>query len=149
MPEGGSLKTCSRCGQTKPLDAFHRNKSRRDGRAVRCKECTRDYDRNRYSANRDRVRASQIKYKYGMTTDEYAAKLREQGGGCAICGKTPEENGRDLAVDHDHSCCPGKRSCGKCVRGLLCGTCNRGIGNFKDSTELLHAAVAYLRREGK
>ena len=139
------MKTCIKCGQTKPLDAFHRDKGRRDGRYPACKECRRD----RYRANRDRARAAQIKHTYGITADEYAAILREQGGGCAICGKPPEENGRDLAVDHDHSCCPGKRSCGKCVRGLLCVTCNPGIGYFKDSTELLLAAVAYLRRVGE
>jgi len=143
------LKTCSKCGQAKPLDSFYKAKGYRDGRRGICKECHRDYLRNRYSANPGRQRAAQIKHTYGITADEYAAILRAQGGGCAICGKTPEENGRDLAVDHDHSCCPGKRSCGKCVRGLLCVTCNPGIGYFQDSTELLLAAVAYLRRVGK
>jgi len=143
------LKTCSKCGQTKPLDSFYKDKRYRDGRYSACKVCHRDYLRNRYSANPGRQRAANIKYWYGMTADEYAAKLHEQGGGCAVCGKTPEENGKDLAVDHDHSCCPGRRSCGKCVRGLLCDQCNRGIGHFQDSTELLLVAVAYLRREGK
>jgi len=143
------LKTCVKCGQTKPLDSFYKHKKSRDGRQSACKECHREYLRNWQRANPDRVRASHLKRTYGMTADEYAAKLREQGGVCAVCGKTPEENGGHLAVDHNHSCCPGERSCGKCVRGLLCGTCNRGIGNFRDSTELLLAAVAYLRREGK
>jgi len=143
------LKTCNRCGQTKPLDNFSRDKRYRDGRRSDCKECRRDCVRNWRRANPDRARALNLKHKYGITADEYAAKLREQGGGCAICGKTPEQNGKGLAVDHDHSCCPGARSCGKCVRGLLCDTCNRGIGNFKDSTELLHAAGAYLQRVDK
>jgi len=143
------LKTCNRCGQTKPLDSFAKDKTRRDGRRYDCKECARAYARNWYSANPGRHRAVTIKHKYGMTADEYAAILREQGGGCAICGKTPDQNGKNLAVDHDHSCCPGMRSCGKCVRGLLCDQCNRGIGYFQDSTELLHAAGAYLRRVGK
>lgn len=139
------MKTCRQCGQTKPLDSFHKSKGYRDGRRGTCRECRRD----RYRANRDCEWASHLKRMYGMTADEYAAILREQGGVCAVCGKTPEENGRYLAVDHDHSCCPGKRSCGKCVRGLLCIACNRGIGYLQDSTELLHAAVVYLRRVGK
>ena len=143
------MKTCSKCGQTKPLDSFYKAKGYRDGRRGTCKECARAYLRDWRSTYPDRARASKIKHMYGVTADEYAAILREQGGGCAVCGKTPEENGGNLAVDHDHSCCPGRRSCGKCVRGLLCGTCNSGIGYLQDSTELLLAAVAYLRREGK
>ena len=134
------MKTCNRCGQTKPLDSFTRDKSRRDGRHSACKKCRRDWKR----ANPDRARAWRIKYTYGMTTDEYEAKLREQGGVCAICGETPEENGGYLAVDHDHSCCPGERSCGKCVRGLLCGMCNRAIGLMRDDAERMRRAAAYI-----
>ena len=143
------MKTCKQCGQTKQLDSFYKHKGRRDGRSSYCKECDRDNTRNWRRANPDRARALNLKHKYGITADEYAAKLREQGGVCGICGKTPEQNGKGLAVDHDHSCCPGDRSCGKCVRGLLCIACNRGIGYLQDSEELLLAAVAYLRREGK
>lgn len=70
--------------------------------------------------------------------------LEAQGGGCAICGTPP--NGRRLSVDHDHSCCPGVKTCGKCVGGLLCNRCNVGIGNLQDSPEILERALAYLRR---
>jgi len=69
--------------------------------------------------------------------------LEDQAGVCAICGLI-NENGRMLAVDHDHSCCPGDRSCGKCVRKLLCGDCNMGLGKFKDDVELLAKAISYL-----
>lgn len=127
------MKTCSACGQTKPLDSFYADKRRRYGRRSDCKEC-----------HRDRARASRIKYLYGITADEYAAKLREQGGVCDICGKTPEQNGGNLAVDHDHSCCPGGRSCGKCVRGLLCDMCNRAIGLMQDDAERMRRAAAYI-----
>jgi hypothetical protein len=69
--------------------------------------------------------------------------LASQGNYCAICREpftaTPE-------VDHDHRCCPQKKMCVKCVRGLLCETCNRGLGMFKDSLDLLLNAVEYLRR---
>ncbi len=52
--------------------------------------------------------------KYGITAAEYNAILEEQGGGCAVCGKTPAQNRQRLAVDHNHK----KDNC--IVRGLLC-----------------------------
>jgi hypothetical protein len=49
-----------------------------------------------------------------------------------------------LAVDHDHNCCPSKKTCGKCIRGLLCMDCNRGLGYFRDDTARLDRAISYL-----
>ncbi|MGW7594475.1 endonuclease domain-containing protein [Streptomyces asiaticus] len=71
--------------------------------------------------------------------------MQRQGSACAICGIEFKEPGH-AHIDHDHSCCPGKRSCGKCVRGLLCGGCNNGLGRFKDDVNVLQAAIEYLRR---
>lgn len=83
--------------------------------------------------------------RYGLTQEQLAAKREMSGGRCELCGEI-NPSGRHLAVDHDHSCCSGSRSCGRCVRGLLCGKCNSGIGMFKDSPELLRAAIAYLEK---
>ena len=49
------LKRCSKCGETKPLAEFSKDKSRRDGLDCRCKECCRSYHRRYYEANRDAV----------------------------------------------------------------------------------------------
>lgn len=81
-----------------------------------------------------------------MTSEGYGNLLDAQGGTCALCSFVPEE-GRFLCVDHDHSCCPGKRTCGKCVRGLLCHNHNRALGLFHDNVVELTLAVAYLNRE--
>lgn len=88
----------------------------------------------------------QILEKYGLTADRYAAMLEAQGGACAICRRIPDPSGRmkRLGVDHDHGCCPGDRSCGKCVRGLLCSGCNGMIGMANDDPEHLRAAIRYL-----
>lgn len=80
---------------------------------------------------------------YGLTVADYDALLADQGGGCAICGYSSP--GSHLHVDHDHGCCPGVGSCGKCVRGLLCRRCNQALGQFADSAELLDRASGYLR----
>lgn len=45
---------------------------------------------------------------------------------------------RGFAIDHNHSCCTGNVSCGRCVRGLLCGACNVSLGHLE----------ALMRRSG-
>ena len=76
----------------------------------------------------------------------------EQGGVCEI-SRLPEtsvskRSGKayPLAVDHDRSCCPGPKSCGKCLRGLIRRNLNVALGMFGDDPELLEAAAAYIRR---
>jgi hypothetical protein len=63
-------------------------------------------------------------------------------GACMSCGVATTI----LVIDHDHSCCPGEGSCGKCVRGALCRECNQGLGNFRDDIDRLESAIAYLSR---
>jgi hypothetical protein len=91
-------------------------------------------------------RRGNLKAKFGLTLEDYDRMLAGQGGGCAICG-TAKPGGRHdtfFQVDHDHACCPGKKSCGKCVRALLCAKCNLGLGAFDDDPDRMMAAVAYL-----
>ena len=79
---------------------------------------------------------------YGITPEQYAALDELQDGKCFICHKNAVT--RRLAVDHDHSCCDGPVSCGKCVRGLLCKTCNEFLGQIHDDVAALERAIAYL-----
>lgn len=81
--------------------------------------------------------------KHGLSVDDVNAMLSEQGGVCAIC-RQPPADGQRLCVDHDHTCCPGQRSCGRCVRGLICQNCNKMLGFAGDSVVTLRAAVGYL-----
>lgn len=81
--------------------------------------------------------------RYKLTPEQYSAKLAEQGGGCAICGifETP------MHVDHDHACCNlKKKSCGKCVRGLLCSRCNLALGYVRENLMIVKALDEYLHK---
>jgi hypothetical protein len=72
---------------------------------------------------------------YRMTVEDYGLMLAEQGGTCRLCPAEPSPKRRHH-VDHDHRCCPGATSCGRCVRGVLCGSCNlavAGYERFRDS----------------
>ncbi len=92
--------------------------------------------------NRDQIHDSEIKRLYGLSGEDYASILKMQNGLCAICNqpetrasRTPGETCR-LALDHNHT--TGQ------VRGLLCHSCNTGIGKFKESKDLLIRAISYL-----
>lgn len=100
------------------------------------------------AARRARSRWNNAKRKYGLTLDDYNRMLERQGGLCANpgCFNEPPIDGRfgRFDVDHDHSCCPGKESCGKCIRGLLCGLCNRALGMLQDDVKRIRGLADYL-----
>ena len=54
------------------------------------------------------------------------------------------EVGALLVVDHDHRCCPGAHSCGSCLRGLLCPSCNSAAGMLRDDPSLALKLADYL-----
>ncbi len=167
----GEVKVCTKCDETKPLSEFSKRGKGRGGYNSRCKACRLEYYRAYRVANRARFNATSTRYykahraevaarkrvqrtenpekcasqalqtKYGITLADYDEMLETQGGGCAICGNTPVENGRRLCVDHDHE--TGE------VRGLLCDACNRGLGYFRDDSEICRQAMLYLRGHGK
>lgn len=133
---------CTRCNRRLALNMFYavENVPTKSGYRAECKLC-------------NSLRT------YGLTAQQYLEKLDAQGGGCAICSKTPDENKQRLSVDHNHKCCTHyTEACGACNRGLLCAICNWLIGAYGDSpaeiarfmgTEGWGAkAVTYLRHWG-
>lgn len=89
---------------------------------------------------------SQISYqlmrRYGLTLEERDRIMVTQDGKCAICqrsfGSSDGRGTKSLVphVDHDHA--TGLN------RGLLCSPCNTAIGLFRDNTDNLRRAEAYL-----
>lgn len=124
-----------------------------------CKECRR-ISRNKWKAdhkeeikkdalehyydNVDEFRNRSLISRYNLTLDEYNKLLEKQNGCCFICGRPKLR--RNLGVDHDHSCCSGKKSCGKCIRGLLCDICNGFLGVIKDDPAILEKMIKYIKR---
>lgn len=91
-------------------------------------------------------RRSNALRRYGLSEEGYNLLLEKQNHRCAVCGKKESaksynaKNGAQrLSIDHDHK--TGK------VRGLVCFSCNRGMGYLKDSIDLLQQAIKYLSRE--
>lgn len=83
-------------------------------------------------------KAYNLKKNFNMTLEDYDKMLKNQNYCCHICLKHENNFSKKLAVDHCHA--TGK------VRGLLCDICNRSLGLFKDSVELLQNAIDYLTK---
>lgn len=94
-----------------------------------------DWRRADRVANPLKHRALHLKRHYGLTLEDYADMMREQGGRCACCHKLQP----DLHVDHCHRT--------NSIRGLLCSKCNTGLGLFCEDIALMQRAADYL--EGK
>jgi Recombination endonuclease VII len=78
-----------------------------------------------------------LKHKYGLTQDEWNQIFASQDFRCLIC-RTAEPAGTGWHTDHNHEA--------GTVRGILCSSCNIGIGLFKDNPKLLREAANYLER---
>ena len=126
-------KTCNTCRETKRISEFYRQSAKKDGYQNRCKVCANLDVTKRMTASKNRKYV--LQYKYGITPAEFDAMLKKQDNKCAIC-KNPFISSRGTHVDHDHTY--------GYVRGILCTTCNVGLGSFKDSIELLKQAAIYL-----
>lgn len=118
-------KICIRCDSWKFIEEFSRNRRQSDGYSPYCKECEKWY---------------QILSDYKLTRQMYEEILSKQDGHCRTCPSTEK-----LFVDHDHKCCPGRKTCGKCVRGILCEKCNFAIGYARDDVQILKNLIDYLQ----
>ncbi len=136
--------TCNTCHVLKLETDFpkHRKGGSRSGRHYKCKPCYAkyfaDYRRRKPDMFAKNQRNATIRQK-GITPEKYEEMMVNQGGVCAACG-TPPEPEKSLRIDHDHSCCPTAKACGKCVRGLLCMYCNVALGVLenKERVEMLN-----------
>jgi hypothetical protein len=122
-------KVCTRCKKRKPIAQFRLDADRASGFQPWCKPCKTAYGT-----------AWTRSKKHGKDPGWYDAQLAAQGGVCAICRRASA----NYVTDHSHDCCPGPRSCGRCVRGLICPGCNLILGHAHDTTVTLAAAWLYL-----
>lgn len=163
-----SMIACTACLTAKYEGDFFMDKRRKYPSSIKqpCRSCTSDRAKAKRSINPDRQRLQEreswrrrfdvngekkrfssmgwrLKYKFGITLDVFLAMIQKQEGKCAICHSDVESltsgKGRRNAacVDHDHE--TGK------VRGVLCHSCNTGIGLLGDNIEILEKAIEYLK----
>jgi hypothetical protein len=168
------MKRCSCCKIEKPVTEFGNDSHRPDGFRSECRQCNSKHRREYYAKNGDRCRSltrewrkrnpaklkeydkrhrgayyqrnkpafkfraanNSLKRKYSLTFEEKAKRLATQQGACALCHKTLSiERAR---VDHVHGSDP------VIIRGILCDSCNWGLGHFRDNPDRLRDAARYV-----
>jgi hypothetical protein len=119
-------------------DSAWRARTRTPEQKARQREYTRRWQRN----NAERTKATRVRRelrkRYGLTPEDYERMRTEQNGACPICMRPFEDRPRAVHVDHCHT--TGR------VRGLLCESCNLGIGKFRDCPDSLRRAAEYIER---
>lgn len=149
---------CIECGSDIPWwspkdSATRKGREGRNYSASKCTVCQTKESSARLSsmeatARQAMYRRVNLKNGYGITPDQYTALLEAQGGRCGNPGcRTDTPGGKagpdgiaNFHVDHDHACCPTRKCCGKCIRGLLCGSCNSALR----TKEIMLGLVEYL-----
>jgi hypothetical protein len=142
------MKICTVCKEEKEFSEFYNFRGGKDGKQSRCKLCDNAASKKYKNTNYDRFlfnsRKRQLKYKYGLTPEDYDVLLAKQNNSCGICGLDvslnkgpgPRNGSKRFCVDHDHK--TGR------IRGLLCNDCNRGLGLFGDDGTKIRKAIEYL-----
>lgn len=138
------MKVCTSCKEHRDITNFYKNKNTNDGLHHHCKICSKLRDKVRYETESRRLskRNSEFRRLYGISLEEITKMYSDQSGLCKICNSHVEffsdlENKKlSFCVDHNHNT--------GLVRGLLCSSCNRGLGLLKDSPEVLRSAIIYL-----
>ena len=126
------MKQCTKCGQLKLEHEYYTIK--KTGRLHgSCKECFKSRSKeSRHRLGKDHAKNRDLKWRYGITLEDYQSFDQN----CNICGRSEEGRGFSMNVDHDHN--TGK------VRGLLCNSCNRGLGLLGEDN--LEKAILYLNQ---
>jgi Recombination endonuclease VII len=92
-----------------------------------CVTCEKEYqERYRLSLNSNDHKKYRLRHRFNLTPEQVIVMLKKQNNRCKLCQRLLIK----FVIDHDHKCCPSRRSCGRCVRGLLCVSCNAMLGQL-------------------
>lgn len=116
-------ENCNSKNYANGLCKMHYERFRRNGHTGLSNKGMKSYNGQPY----EKVREAHLTRVFKITTKEYEEMSKD---GCEICG-IKELPHKKLHVDHDHKHCNGQKSCGLCVRGILCDRCNGTVGLYE------------------
>jgi hypothetical protein len=130
------------CGRTDAHDGPCRSLEAMERQRQRKAEHVRIHGRHENPVVKQRWNQAYRLTRYGLTQEGFDRLLEVQGYACGMCHEPFAEN-QAIFIDHDHACCPReKRSCGTCIRGLLCLSCNTALGHIERKYELARTYLA-------
>lgn len=125
-------KQCARCKEIKDCKDFNKCHNRKFGRDGYCKMCA------------SAIRTYRM---YGLDENDFIKLLEKYNYECCICKKKfLLDNRQEIKIDHKHT---NNQKLPYKPRGILCDTCNRGLGFLKDSTEIIDKIILYLKEHNK
>ena len=143
------IKTCTKCGETKKISDFPLIGKTAPGKyRAACLECKRNSYRKANHPNWEkelnRQREAKFQSRFGISTETRDKIIASVNYQCMACGDSEIEAFGNLGLDHDHSCCDSEKTCGKCIRGVLCFHCNLALGYLKDDPNRVKGLLNYL-----
>ena len=124
-----------RCAKTRAKNYQENKQKYKDNAAM--------FSKRHPNRRRKIARKCHLKTTFHMTLEDFAKLFTKQRKRCAGCG-SKRHHGKGWNIDHDHACCPSRKSCGKCIRGILCARCNQALGLLQDSIATLTRLARYL-----
>jgi hypothetical protein len=126
-----------RIGECRDCGTEIRTPSRRGALKHRCETCEKIH-----TVKRDAIKGYELKSRckrYGLTVEQYEAMLIAQNGRCACCGRSElKGRGPEGTWNIDHC-----RKTGR-VRALLCGRCNKVVGQVEENVDIAVAIAKYI-----
>jgi hypothetical protein len=105
------------------------------------------HNRVKVAADKAKAHGNRVEKIYGITIEFYWKLYEFQNGVCYIC-RIATGAKKKLSVDHWHGCEAGhdpEKACPLCVRGLLCGPCNKDVvGHLRSNPDAFRRGVEYL-----
>jgi Recombination endonuclease VII len=152
------MKHCVKCKESKEITLFGNNAKSTDGHSAWCKACHvksaslwNKQNKDKYNSHkrtsgkktyRTTGKALSLRWKHGLSLEDYNKMLKEQNGVCAICSRpewmTVKGTLRQLAVDHRHIT--------NKIRALLCGSCNKALGLLQENPIVIQSMLNYINK---
>lgn len=140
-------KVCRTCEEELPRERFGPRKAGTDGRLSSCRGCMSAKKRVARAANLEEIRAKNREYErrtgrhtkrsYGLSREQWDARVKAQDGRCEACGRLPK---RRLVGDHCHVT--------NKFRGIVCDNCNVSMGLTGDDPVLLRRLAEWIEHGG-
>lgn len=143
-PDG--MQKCRICDKEQHYTLFPKDTNKASGHNTKCHECLNKAQRETSTEWRALQAEKYVEGRLKLPKGFWMALFESQDMRCANknCTAEPGYRPKEWHLDHDHSCCPPKRACPKCVRGILCYRCNAALGLLRDSAEIIEGLRRYM-----